>query len=58
MIIDHHPAGNYMFKVNNRNTRARCETNMRITFAGKSYDILFIRCKLKCYSHHFIIYMS
>ena len=22
------------------------------------YDILFIRCKFKCYSHHFIIYMS
>ena len=22
------------------------------------YDILFIRCKLKCCSHHFIIYMS
>ena len=24
-MISHHPAGNYMFKVNNKNTRARCE---------------------------------
>ena len=25
------PAGNYMFKVNNRNTRARCETFVKLT---------------------------
>ena len=25
------PAGNYMFKVNNRNTRARCETCSELT---------------------------
>ena len=31
MIIDHHPAGNYMFKVNNRNTRARCEICSKLT---------------------------
>ena len=34
-------------------------TNTSITsFTDTLYDILFIRCKLKCYSHHFIIYMS
>ena len=32
--------------------------SMRITFTDKFYDILFIRCKLQCYSHHFIIYLS
>ena len=25
------PAGNYMFKVNNRNTRARCEICLKLT---------------------------
>ena len=25
------PAGNYMFKVNNRNTRTRCETCSKLT---------------------------
>ena len=26
-----HPAGNYMFKANNRNTRTRCEICLRLT---------------------------
>ena len=26
-----YPAGNYMFKVNNRNTRARCEICLKLT---------------------------
>ena len=29
--ICYHPAGNYMFKVNNRNTRARCEICSKLT---------------------------
>ena len=28
--ISHFPAGNYMFKVNNRNTRTRCENRFKI----------------------------
>ena len=27
----HYPAGNYMFKVNNENTRTRCETRSKLT---------------------------
>ena len=28
------PAGNYMFKVNNKNTRARCEICSTLTIKG------------------------
>ena len=28
-----YPAGNYMFKVKNRNTRTRCETCQKLTIA-------------------------
>ena len=31
MFIRCYPAGNYMFKVNNRNTRARCEICSKLT---------------------------
>ena len=30
-ISDNFPAGNYMFKVNNRNTRTRCEICTKLT---------------------------
>ena len=29
--MENYPAGNYMFKVNNRNTRARCEICSKLT---------------------------
>ena len=29
--MDTNPAGNYMFKVNNRNTRTRCEICSKLT---------------------------
>ena len=29
--VDYYPAGNYMFKVNNRNTRTRCEICSMLT---------------------------
>ena len=29
--INYYPAGNYMFKVNNRNTRTRCEIYSKLT---------------------------
>ena len=29
--VDYSPAGNYMFKVNNRNTRTRCEICSKLT---------------------------
>ena len=31
MILYYFPAGNYMFKVNNRNTRTRCATCSKLT---------------------------
>ena len=31
MIITYYPAGNYMFKVNNRNTRTKCEICSKLT---------------------------
>ena len=31
VIIMHHPACNYLFEVNNRNTRARCEICLKLT---------------------------
>ena len=31
MIMTGNPAGNYMFKVNNRNTRTRCEICSKLT---------------------------
>ena len=31
---DHHPAGNCMFNVNNRNTRTKCEICQRLLFCG------------------------
>ena len=31
MRFDFNPAGNYMFKANNRNTRARCEICSKLT---------------------------
>ena len=31
LILDTHPAGNYMFKVNNKNTRTRCKICSKLT---------------------------
>ena len=31
ILFKHYPAGNYMFKVNNRNTRTRCEICSKLT---------------------------
>ena len=36
------PAGNYMFKVNNRNTRTRCEICSKLTI--KILDYAIVRC--------------
>ena len=37
-IIYYYPAGNYMFNVNNRNTRARCEICSKLTsYSENSY---------------------
>ena len=30
-IVANNPVGNYLFKVNSRNTRTRCETCLRLT---------------------------
>ena len=37
-------AGNYMFKVNNRNTRTRCEICSKLIFANSIYKTGFASC--------------
>ena len=44
LLIKDKPAGNYMFKVNNRNTRIRCEICSKFTI-----KILYINQTLNCF---------
>ena len=37
----YNPAGNYMFKVNYRNTRTRCELYSKLTINGASFWYLY-----------------
>ena len=37
------PAGNYMFKVNNKNTRTRCETCSKLTIKTPEQGVKYVQ---------------